>query len=800
MRRAKKMQMLPLRGVLVFPYMVIHLDVGREKSIKSLEKAMLSDSKIMLVAQKSAKIDNPVADDLYQMGTISKIKQMIKLPGGTIRVLVEGLQRAELKKILFDEPYFEVSVLPVPDEEVKNPELEALTRSLIDSFERYIKSSNKIPQEVFVSVSGIEEPGQLTDVITSHLPLKVHQKQEILELKDYKGRIEKISEFLSREIEIVEIERKIGSRVRKQMEKTQKEYYLREQMKAIQKELGEKDERGAETDDYRKKIKEAELTDEVREKALKELDRLEKMPLAAAEAVVIRNYLDWLLELPWLVNTEDRKDLDVVQEILDEDHYGLEKVKERIVEFLAVRQLAEEIKGPILCLIGPPGVGKTSLAKSIARAMERNFVRISLGGVRDEAEIRGHRRTYVGALPGRIIQGMKQAKSCNPVFLLDEVDKMSTDFRGDPSSALLEVLDPEQNNSFSDHFIEVPYDLSKVMFITTANINFNIPQPLLDRMETINISGYTEEEKVNIAKRHLIPKQLKEHGLTKDNLAISEGALRLIIREHTREAGVRNLERKISTVCRKLAREVVKNRDLSRRITKQNLETYMGIPRYRYGTAEKDNQIGVTTGMAWTEVGGDILSIEVTLMKGKGKMILTGKLGDVMQESAQAALSFIRSRAELLNLEKDFYENIDIHIHIPEGAIPKDGPSAGTAMASALISALTKTPVSKDYALTGEITLRGRVLPVGGIKEKVLAVHRVGIKNVIMPADNRRDLSEIPANIRKNIDFHLVDHMDEVIDKILINLDKKEVVPGGILEPQKESGDSSGRADDTVRH
>ncbi len=800
MRRAKKMQMLPLRGVLVFPYMVIHLDVGREKSVKSLEKSMLNDSKIMLVAQKNAKLDNPEVEDLYSMGTISKIKQMIKLPGGTMRVLVEGLQRAELNKIIFDDPYYEVTVFPVPDEVPQNPELTAMTRRLLDSFARYIKSSNKIPHEVLVAVSSIDEPGQLADVITSHLPLRVHQKQEILELKDYEARIEKISDFLSREIEIVEIERKIGSRVRKQMEKTQKEYYLREQMKAIQKELGDKDEKGAEADDYRKRIAEANLTEEVHEKALKELDRLEKMPVAAAEAVVIRNYLDWLLELPWLITTEDRKDLDIVQDILDEDHCGLEKVKERIVEFLAVRQLAEEIKGPILCLIGPPGVGKTSLAKSIARSMERKFVRISLGGVRDEAEIRGHRRTYIGALPGRIIQGMKKAKSCNPVFLLDEIDKMSTDFRGDPSSALLEVLDPEQNNSFSDHFIEIPYDLSKVMFITTANINFNIPQPLLDRMETINISGYTEEEKVNIAQKHLIPKQLKEHGLTEENLTISQGALRLIIREHTREAGVRNLERNISAICRKLARKVVKERGFSRKITIQNLEKYMGIPRYRYGTAEKENQVGVTTGMAWTEAGGDILSIEVTIMKGKGKMTLTGKLGDVMQESARAALSFIRSRAELLNLKKDFYEDIDIHIHIPEGAIPKDGPSAGIAMATALVSAITKTPVNKDFALTGEITLRGRVLPVGGIKEKVLAVHRVGIKNVIMPAENRRELSEIPDNIRKNINFHLVDQMDEVMDKVLVDLEKKELLPGGLIEQQKDSAASSLGVDNTVKH
>ncbi len=799
MPRKKKMQLLPLRGVLVFPHMVINLDVGRDRSIKSLEKAMDGDSRIMLVAQKDAKIDAPDFEDLYNIGTVSKIKQMIKLPGGTIRVLVEGLQRAEIKKQLSTEPHFEVEVDLINEEQTKNPEVEALMRTLLEHFEMYIKNSKKIPPETLVDVSGIEEPGQLADIITSHLSLKVPQKQEILETNDSIERIERLSGFLNRELEIVEIERKIGARVRKQMEKTQKEYYLREQIKAIQKELGEKDERMAESDEYRKKIGEAAFPEEVNEKALKELDRLEKMPPAAAEAVVIRNYLDWLLELPWSELTEDRKDLDIVQQILDEDHYGLEKVKERIVEFLAVRQLATEIKGPILCLIGPPGVGKTSLAKSVARSIERNFVRISLGGVRDEAEIRGHRRTYVGALPGRIMQGMRQAKSKNPVFLLDEIDKMSTDFRGDPSAAMLEVLDPEQNNAFSDHFIEVPFDLSQVMFITTANTHYNIPQPLLDRMETINISGYTEEEKVRIAQRHLVPKQLKENGLTEDNLIISEGAIRRIVREYTREAGVRNLERNISKICRKLAREVVKERDLFRRITRKNLQRYLGVPRYRYGTAEKNNQIGVTTGLAWTEAGGDILAIEVTLMKGKGKMTLTGKLGDVMQESAQAALSFIRSRAEALKLEKDFYENIDIHIHIPEGAIPKDGPSAGIAMATALVSVLTQTPVDKDYALTGEITLRGRVLPVGGIKEKVLAAHRAGIKKVIMPADNRKDLSEIPANIRKNVDCILVNHMDEVMDEILVSLKKKESVPEGLLEQQK---DVSGLNQDgsTIRH
>ncbi|MFU8795085.1 MAG: endopeptidase La, partial [Dethiobacteria bacterium] len=553
-----------------------------------------------------------------------------------------------------------------------------------------------------------------------------------------------------------------------QMEKTQKEYYLREQMKAIQKELGEKDERMAEAEEYREKIAEAKLPEEVEEKAIKEVERLEKMPPAAAEGTVIRTYLDWLLDLPWSVDTEDRLDLDMAEQILDEDHYGLEKVKERIIEYLAVRQLAEKLKGPILCLIGPPGVGKTSLAKSVARALERNFVRISLGGVRDEAEIRGHRRTYIGALPGRIIQGMRQAKSKNPVFLMDEIDKMSTDFRGDPSSALLEVLDPEQNSAFSDHYIEVPFDLSQVMFITTGNTTYNIPQPLLDRMELIHIPGYTEEDKVQIARQYLIPKQLKEHGLTEKNLEISEGTVRRIIREYTREAGVRNLERNISAICRKVAREVVKDREKHIRLTKSNLQKYLGVPRYRFGAAEKENEVGVATGLAWTESGGDILSIEVSLMKGKGKMILTGQLGDVMQESAKAAMSYIRSRAESLGLEESFYEDIDIHIHVPEGAIPKDGPSAGIAMATALASALTKVPIRKDVTMTGEITLRGRVLPIGGVKEKMLAAHRAGIKNILLPAENRRDLSDIPANVRRKVEVTLVEHMDEVLDMALV--------------------------------
>jgi ATP-dependent Lon protease len=768
MSKRERLSVLPLRGVLVFPNMVLHLDVGRERSITALEKAMLNDSQILLVTQKDAKIDEPVLEDLYAVGTLARIKQMIKLPGGTIRVLVEGLTRARVVELFTEELQLEAEAEIIEDETKKTAEVEAQMRSVLYSFEQYIKVSRKVPPETLTTVSDIEEPGRFTDVIASHLSMKLNQKQEILEAIDPKERLEKLNEILSREIEIVEIERRINLRVRKQMEKTQKEYYLREQMKAIQKELGEKDERMAEAEEYREKIAEAGLPEEVEEKALKEVERLEKMPPAAAEGIVIRTYLDWLLELPWSVETADRLDLEVAEQILDEDHYGLLKVKERIIEYLAVRQLADKLKGPILCLIGPPGVGKTSLAKSVARALERNFVRISLGGVRDEAEVRGHRRTYIGALPGRIIQGMRQAKSNNPVFLMDEIDKMSTDFRGDPSAALLEVLDPEQNNAFSDHYIEVPFDLSQVMFITTGNTSYNIPQPLLDRMELIHIPGYTEEDKVEIARQYLIPKQLQEHGLKDENLEITEGAVRRIVREYTREAGVRSLERSISAICRKVAREVVKDRKKHIKMTRQNLQKYLGIPRYRYGSAEKEDEIGVATGLAWTESGGDLLSIEITLMKGKGKMTLTGQLGDVMQESAKAAMSYIRSRAESLGLSEDFYEDIDIHVHVPEGAIPKDGPSAGIAMATALASALTKTPIRKDVTMTGEITLRGRVLPVGGVKEKMLAAHRAGIKYMIMPADNLRDLSDIPQNVRRKIEVKLVEHMDEVLEMALV--------------------------------
>ncbi len=794
----EKLPVLPLRGVLVFPSMVLHLDVGRERSVSALERSMMNDNRIILITQKEAKVSEPSEEDLHGVGTLATVKQMIKLPGGTIRVLVEGLNRARITKVHTGELFFEADAEIIEDDRGKSQEIEALMRSVLNQFEQYIKINRKVPPETLSTVTDIKEPGRFADVIASHLSMKIEQKQELLEAIDVHERLEKLNRILSSEIEIQEIEQKINLRVRKQMEQTQKEYYLREQMKAIQSELGEKDERGAEAEEYREKIAEANLPEEVEDKALKEVDRLEKMPPAAAEAIVIRTYLDWLLDLPWLEETKDRLDLDIAEQILDEDHYGLQNVKERIIEYLAVRQLADKLKGPILCLIGPPGVGKTSLARSVARALERNFVRISLGGVRDEAEIRGHRRTYIGALPGRIIQGMREAKSKNPVFLMDEIDKMSTDFRGDPSSALLEVLDPEQNSSFSDHYIEIPYDLSQVMFITTGNTSFNIPRALMDRMELIHIPGYTEEDKVEIARQYLIPKQLKENGLSEQNLRISEGSIRRIVREYTREAGVRNLERSISAICRKVAREVVKDRKKKVRLSNNNLQKYLGIPRYRFGVAEKKNEIGVATGLAWTESGGDLLSIEVSLMKGKGKMTLTGQLGEVMQESAKAAMSYIRSRADELGLEENFYEEVDIHIHVPEGAIPKDGPSAGIAMATALASAFTRVPVRNDVTMTGEITLRGRVLPVGGVKEKMLATHRAGVKHMLMPADNRRDLADIPVNVKRKVEAKMVEHMDEVLEMALVEpiegikakLPKKQAGKEGLDLPE-ENRDSS---------
>jgi ATP-dependent Lon protease len=747
--------------------MIIHLDVGREKSIGALEEAMVHDRLIMLASQRDAQNDKPQPEDIFSVGTVAEIKQLLKLPGGTIRVLVEGLHRAEILRYAELEPFYMAEIREYSEAEAKTPEVEALTRTAISQFEQWVKLSKKIPPETLVSVVMVEEPGRLTDLIASHLALKIEDKQVLLDAVDVKERLERLCDILGREMEILELEKKINVRVRKQMEKTQKEYYLREQLKAIQKELGDKDDRMAEADEYRQKLKEQELPKDVAEKVTKEIERLEKMPPMVAESAVIRTYLDWLLALPWAKETTDRLDIGIAEKILDEDHYGLEKVKERILEYLSIRKLTEKMKGPILCLVGPPGVGKTSLARSIARAMERKFVRVSLGGVRDEAEVRGHRRTYVGALPGRIIQGMRTAGSKNPVFLLDEIDKMSADFRGDPSAALLEVLDPEQNNTFSDHYIEVPFDLSRVLWVVTANVMHNIPRPLFDRMETITIAGYTEEEKTQIALRYLVPKQVRDHGLTDKQIVFSEGTIQKVIRDYTREAGVRNLERNIANLCRKAARRIVQDKRTVVKITAQNLHTFLGAPKYRHKQAERNLQVGVATGLAWTEVGGDVLGVEVTTMKGKGKLTLTGQLGEVMKESAQAGFSYIRSRAQELGVDPEFYEKTDIHIHLPEGAIPKDGPSAGITMATAVASALSGRPVKNDIAMTGEITLRGRVLPVGGIKEKVLAAHRVGIKKIVLPKENKRDMDEIPVNVKRSLEFVLVEHMDEVLKTAL---------------------------------
>jgi len=762
--------LLPLRGLTVFPYMVLHFDVGREKSIKALEEAMMNDQLIFLVTQKEARNDSPTKDDIYNVGTISKVKQLLKLPGDTIRVLVEGLSRAEIDEVTQTEPFFMAEVVEkiYTSEENDKTEIEALKRSVLEAFDEYVKLSGKISPETIVNIMSSDDIGQLSDMIASGLLIKAEQKQEILDEFDPVKRAEKLLEILLKESEILKVERNINAKVRKQIDKMQKEYYLREQLKAIQSELGDKDGITAEVEEYREKLKEANFPEEVEKKVLKELDRLIKMQPASAEASVIRTYLDWIFDIPWTKKTDEILDLDRAEKILDEDHYGLEKVKERIIEYLAVKKLNNSLKGPILCLVGPPGVGKTSIARSIARALNRNYARMSLGGVRDEAEIRGHRRTYVGAMPGRIIAALKQAGSRNPLILLDEIDKLCSDFRGDPASALLEVLDAEQNYAFRDHYIELPYDLTDVLFITTANTLDTIPKPLLDRMEVISISGYTEEEKVNIAIKYLIPKQVKAHGLEMKNIRINEQAVRDIINYYTREAGVRNLEREIASVCRKAAKNIVQTNKRFVKISSNNIEKYLGTKKYRYDKAGEKDEIGVATGLAWTPVGGDTLSVEVTLMKGNGKLELTGQLGDVMKESAKAGLSYIRSRVEQLGIDDEFYKKLDIHVHVPEGAIPKDGPSAGITLTTAMISALTGTPVRKNVAMTGEITLRGRVLPVGGIKEKVLAAHRAGINTIIMPLDNRKDIDDIPESVRKHIKFIFVSNMDEVIENALL--------------------------------
>ena len=757
--------LLPLRGILVFPTMIIHLDVGRDKSIRALETAMLNDRVIMLATQKEAQTDNPCLDDIFAMGTVMHIKQLLKLPGGTIRILVEGLRRAKIQEFDDSGDYISVKVREYWEEDdFITPEVETLKRLIAEQFEQWVKNGKKIPPDTLFSVLGVEDAGKLADIIAGHLTLNIDDKQKLLNAVDLTERLNLLHDMLSRELEILEIEMKISQRVRKQVEKNQKEYYLREQIKAISKELGDKEDRAAEADEFRRRLEEGQLPDSVREKIAKEIDRLEKMPALTSESSVARTYIDTLLSLPWIALSEDNLDLRRAEKMLNEDHYGLGKVKERILEYLAVRSLTADMKGPILCLTGPPGVGKTSIAKSVARVMDRKFTRASLGGVRDEAEIRGHRRTYVGALPGRIIQGMRNCGFKNPVFLLDEIDKLNSDFRGDPSAALLEVLDPEQNNSFSDHYVELPFDLSKVFWIVTANTTHPVPKALLDRMEVISLPGYTEFEKKEIAARYLIPKQIKQHGLEGGLISIAEKTVIKIIREYTREAGVRELERNIAAVCRKAARQVLKRKD--RRgvtVTAANLSKYLGVPKYKETDRRSDAEAGIATGLAWTNVGGEVLEVETSVIRGKGELRLTGQLGEVMKESAQAGYTYIRRRAQELNIPDDFYKKMDIHIHLPEGAIPKDGPSAGITMAVSMVSALTGRKAYADVAMTGEITLRGRVLSVGGIKEKMLAAHRHGVKRVVLPDANKKDLEDIPENVKKAIEFMPVSHMDEVL-------------------------------------
>lgn len=769
MTRKCVLPLIPLRGILVFPYMVIHLDVGRERSMEAINKAMLGDRRILLAAQIETEIDTPNPEDIFNIGTVAEIKQLLKLPGGTMRVLVEGITRGRILEYETEEPCFNVVVEEYPVEEKgKQPEQKTLIRSVIHQFEEYAKMGKRIPAETLGTVLAVDEPGRLADIIASHLNLKIADKQAVLEALDIDERLELLTELIMREIEIIELERRIGLRVRKQMEKAQKEYYLREQIKAIHKELGEKDERQAEADEYREKINAAKMSKEAEAKALKEVERLEKMPQASAEGTVVRTYLDWLLALPWDKASRDKNDLKRSENILNEDHYGLEKVKERILEFLAIRKLTSNMKTPILCFVGPPGVGKTSLGKSIARALNRKFVRMSLGGVRDEAEIRGHRRTYIGALPGRIIQGIRTAGARNAVFLLDEIDKMTSDFRGDPASALLEVLDPEQNNTFTDHYLEVPFNLSQTMFILTANTLDTIPRPLLDRMEVISINGYTEDEKVNIAQKYLVPRKIKEHGIKKDAVTIPDEILVKLIQGYTRESGVRGLERQVANLCRKIAVKIVNKDWQPHMLTEEELEQLIGAPRYHFQMAQRQPEIGAATGLAYTQVGGDILTIEVTPLPGKGSLTLTGKLGDVMKESAQAGWTFVRAHAKELGISEDFYDKVDLHIHVPEGAIPKDGPSAGITMVTAMASALSHRAVRPDVAMTGEITLRGNVLPIGGLKEKVLAAFRSGIKVIILPEKNRKDLEEIPPSVREHLEFYPVNRMEEVLEIALL--------------------------------
>ena len=759
--------LLPLKNTVLFPHMIVPLYVGRQKSIRALEEAMLNHRKIFLCAQRTAKCDDPHERDIYRVGVLAEVMQMLRLPDNTVKALVEGSGRAVIERILQEEPHFRAQVARLDDGFQKSAELEVLARGVIDLFDRYVELNKKIPPEVGYAVRGIDDPGRLADLVASQLQITISDKQDVWETLQLDARLEKVSAILQKEIEILEIEVNIRQRVRQHIDRRQKEFYLKEQMRVIQEELGE-DEQVTELDELREKVKALELSEAVQDRLLKDIDRLERMPPSSPEISVLRNYLDLVLALPWHERTQETTDIHAAERVLNEDHYGLEKIKERILEFLAVRQLTKSPKGPILCFLGPPGVGKTSLGKSIARALGRTFVRISVGGVCDEAEIRGHRRTYVGSMPGRIIKGMREAGTRNPVFLLDEIDKMSADFRGDPASAMLEVLDPEQNRSFSDHYLEIPFDLSEVLFITTANVLYSIPRPLQDRMEVISLPGYTTEEKVIIAREYLIPKQLQDHGLTPPHLEFTRPALTKIIGRYTSEAGVRNLERSIAGVCRKVAREVVKGKQRRLIVGPKRLEDLLGPPKYRPDEGHKEPLIGVANGLAWTEVGGVLLTIEVITMPGKGSLNLTGQMGDVMQESARAALSYARSRAEALGIPPDFREKLDLHIHIPKGAIPKDGPSAGISMALAIISALSQRPIRSDVALTGEITLRGRVLPIGGLKEKVLAAHRIGIHTIVVPDDNRSDVVDVPADIRRRLTFRFVKTMDEVLSEALL--------------------------------
>ncbi len=769
--RKETYPVLPLRDIVVYPKMIVPLFVGREKSITALQKVVDEDKNIVLLTQKDAKIEDPGADDVYHIGTIGTVLQLLRLPDGTVKVLIEGLERVQIDKFIKNEEYMEVNAVILPEAEDYDPELTALERAVLSQFEEYVKLSRKTPPEAIIAVNQIADPGKLADTIASHLNLKIADKQALLEAVSLRERFEKILGFMEAEIALMEVENKIKTRVKKQMEKSQKEYYLNEQMKAIQKELGDGEE-DSEIAEYTRKIETTKLSKEAREKAWGELKKLRSMSAMSAEATVVRNYLDWLLDIPWKKRSKVNKDLAKAMAVLEKDHYGLEEVKERIIEYLAVQARADKVKGPILCLVGPPGVGKTSLGKSIARATGRSFVRASLGGMRDEAEIRGHRRTYIGSMPGKIIKGMKKAATSNPLFLLDEIDKLGNDYRGDPSSALLEVLDPEQNSSFNDHYLEVDYDLSDVMFVTTAN-SLDMPRPLLDRMEIIRLSGYTEEEKIQIAKLHLIPKAFKESAVKTSELKISDDAIRDIIRYYTREAGVRNLEREISKIARKAVKEILLGKAKKVTVTAKNLGNYLGVIKYRYGEAEESDHIGVTTGLAWTEVGGDILFIEAVDMPGKGKVTETGKLGDVMKESIETAYSVVRANARKLGIDPEVFEKTDIHVHVPEGATPKDGPSAGIAMYTTLVSVLTKIPVRKDVAMTGEVTLQGRVLPIGGLKEKLLSALRGGIKTVIIPKDNEKDLVELPKSVTKGLKIIPVSEVGEVI-KIALS---REVTP-----------------------